>query len=99
RSTAAGRSAGAFPTSAYRDDDDGRHVRNVAQRPPTYDREFVRFREIAFGPKPIHKPNPPMWMGGDADAVLRRAARFGDGWAPWHKGARASRLVPFDRHS
>ncbi len=22
-------------------------------------------------------------MGGDADAVLRRAARFGDGWAPW----------------
>jgi probable F420-dependent oxidoreductase len=50
---------------------------------PTYDGEFVRFRDIAFGPKPIHKPHPPIWMGGDADAALRRAARFGDGWAPW----------------
>ncbi|MGD1253487.1 TIGR03619 family F420-dependent LLM class oxidoreductase [Mycobacterium seoulense] len=50
---------------------------------PAYDGEFVRFRDIAFGPKPIHKPHPPIWMGGDAEAVLRRAARFGDGWAPW----------------
>lgn len=50
---------------------------------PSYDGEFVKFDDIAFGPKPISKPHPTMWMGGDADAVLRRAARFGDGWAPW----------------
>jgi alkanesulfonate monooxygenase SsuD/methylene tetrahydromethanopterin reductase-like flavin-dependent oxidoreductase (luciferase family) len=41
---------------------------------PTYDGEFVRFRDIAFGPKPIQKPHPPIWMGGDADAVLRSRA-------------------------
>ncbi|MDT5238217.1 MAG: hypothetical protein QOD97_415 [Mycobacterium sp.] len=50
---------------------------------PSYDGEFVKFDDVAFGPKPISTPRPPVWMGGDADAVLRRAARFGDGWAPW----------------
>jgi probable F420-dependent oxidoreductase len=50
---------------------------------PSFDGEFVSFSDIAFGPKPIQQPRPPVWIGGDADAVLRRAARFGDGWAPW----------------
>lgn len=50
---------------------------------PSFDGEFVKFDNVAFGPKPIRKPRPVIWMGGDADAVLRRAARFGDGWAPW----------------
>ena len=50
---------------------------------PSFDGEFIKFSDIAFGPKPISKPHPTIWMGGDADAVLRRAARFGDGWAPW----------------
>ena len=50
---------------------------------PSFDGDFVKFSDIAFGPKPISKPHPTVWMGGDADAVLRRAARFGDGWAPW----------------
>src|SRR3979409_2080660 len=50
---------------------------------PRFDGDFVKFDDIAFGPKPISKPHPAVWMGGDADAVLRRAARFGDGWAPW----------------
>ena len=50
---------------------------------PRYDGEFVSFDDIRFGPKPISSPHPTIWMGGDADAVLRRAAKFGDGWAPW----------------
>ncbi len=50
---------------------------------PSFAGEFVTFSDVAFGPKPIQQPRPPIWMGGDADAVLRRAARFGDGWAPW----------------
>jgi probable F420-dependent oxidoreductase len=50
---------------------------------PSFDGEFVKFDDVAFGPKPIRQPRPTVWMGGDADAVLRRAARFGDGWAPW----------------
>jgi probable F420-dependent oxidoreductase len=50
---------------------------------PEFDGEFVSFRDLAFGPKPICRPHPPIWIGGDADGALRRAARFGDGWAPW----------------
>jgi probable F420-dependent oxidoreductase len=50
---------------------------------PRFDGEFVQFGDVAFGPKPISRPHPVLWMGGDADPVLRRAARFGDGWAPW----------------
>jgi len=50
---------------------------------PKFDGEFVKFDNVCFGPKPISKPHPPIWIGGDADAVLRRAARLGDGWAPW----------------
>ncbi len=50
---------------------------------PTFDGEFVSFEGVAFGPKPIQRPHPPITLGGDAPAVLRRAARFADGWAPW----------------
>jgi probable F420-dependent oxidoreductase len=50
---------------------------------PVFAGEFVSFRDVVFGPKPVQKPHPPVWIGGDADGPLRRAARFGDGWAPW----------------
>ncbi|UVO11813.1 TIGR03619 family F420-dependent LLM class oxidoreductase [Mycobacterium sp. SVM_VP21] len=48
---------------------------------PCMEGEFVSFDNVAFGPKPARRPT--VWIGGDADAALRRAARFGDGWAPW----------------
>ncbi len=50
---------------------------------PEFHGEFFDFAEVKFGPKPLQSPHPPVWMGGDADRVLRRAARFADGWAPW----------------
>jgi probable F420-dependent oxidoreductase len=50
---------------------------------PCYAGDFVKFDNVTFGPKPISEPHPKVWIGGDADAALRRAARFGDGWAPW----------------
>ncbi|MGV0791482.1 TIGR03619 family F420-dependent LLM class oxidoreductase [Mycolicibacterium sp. XJ1819] len=50
---------------------------------PTFDGQFVSFSDIAFEPKPMRQRNLPIWIGGDAAPALRRAARFGDGWAPW----------------
>jgi probable F420-dependent oxidoreductase len=53
------------------------------QDDPVYDGKYVSFRDVAFEPKPVQKPHLPIWMGGDADAALRRAARFASGWMPF----------------
>ena len=34
------------------------------------------------GLNPLPTTPPPIWMGGSADAVLKRAARFAQGWIP-----------------
>jgi probable F420-dependent oxidoreductase len=42
--------------------------------------EFFRFDTVAFEPKPIQQPWPPIVVGGESAAALRRAASAGDGW-------------------
>jgi len=49
---------------------------------PEFEGKYVSFRDVAFEPKPVQKPHIPVWIGGDADAVLRRAARHAQGWWP-----------------
>ena len=46
----------------------------------THSGEFFRFDAVHFEPKPVQKPHPPIHVGGESDAALRRAARAGDGW-------------------
>jgi len=41
--------------------------------------DFFDFGPVMFEPKPVQKPHPPIHVGGDSDAALRRAARH-DGW-------------------
>lgn len=47
---------------------------------PSFQGKYVSFDDVAFAPKPVQKPHVPIWVGGDADAVLKRAARFASGW-------------------
>jgi probable F420-dependent oxidoreductase len=42
--------------------------------------EFFDFGPVMFEPKPVQKPHPPVIVGGESGAALRRAARAGDGW-------------------
>ena len=50
---------------------------------PQFEGRYVSFRDVAFEPKPVQRPHVPIWMGGDADGALRRAARFASGWWPF----------------
>ena len=42
--------------------------------------EFFAFDGVVFEPKPEQQPWPPILIGGESRAALRRAARHGDGW-------------------
>jgi probable F420-dependent oxidoreductase len=39
-------------------------------------------QDVNFGPRPVQKPHPPIWVGGNTLPALRRVARWGDGWQP-----------------
>lgn len=43
---------------------------------------FFDFAPVMFEPKPLQVPGPPIHVGGDGPAALRRAATLGDGWIP-----------------
>jgi probable F420-dependent oxidoreductase len=49
---------------------------------PKFEGKHVRFSNIGFDPKPVQKPHPPIWVGGESAPALRRAARIGDAWYP-----------------
>lgn len=33
-------------------------------------------------PRPVQRPHPPIWVGGNSRAAIRRAVELGDGWLP-----------------
>lgn len=49
---------------------------------PEFAGEYTKFKDISVLPLPVQKPHPPLWIGGESNPALRRAARIGDGWFP-----------------
>jgi probable F420-dependent oxidoreductase len=49
---------------------------------PRFKGEHVAFGGIAFAPKPVQKPHPPIWVGGESGPALRRTVGLGDAWYP-----------------
>ena len=45
---------------------------------PTY-----RFAGAEMRPKPVQHPHPPIYIGGNTAAAIRRTARYGDVWHPF----------------
>ena len=42
--------------------------------------ETLEIQSCYFNPKPVQKPHPPIFFGGESDAALARVATQGDGW-------------------
>ncbi|MEV4543382.1 TIGR03619 family F420-dependent LLM class oxidoreductase [Micromonospora echinaurantiaca] len=42
--------------------------------------EFYQIPPTRLDPKPLQRPHPPILLGGQAPAALRRAGRLADGW-------------------
>jgi alkanesulfonate monooxygenase SsuD/methylene tetrahydromethanopterin reductase-like flavin-dependent oxidoreductase (luciferase family) len=49
---------------------------------PRFEGSYTTFENIIFEPKPVQRPHPPIWVGGESPPALRRAARLGDLWYP-----------------
>ena len=44
--------------------------------------KFQSFSNIRLEPRPYQRPHPPLWAGGVSDRMLKRAARYADGFYP-----------------
>jgi probable F420-dependent oxidoreductase len=49
-------------------------------RRPVFNGAYTQFNDLVFEPKPIQKPHPPIWVGGDSPGAFRRVVALGDGW-------------------
>ena len=47
----------------------------------TFKGRFHNLVDVTMLPVPVQRPIP-IWFGGSSDAVIKRAARIGDGWMP-----------------
>ena len=59
---------------------------------PSYKGQHVDFDNLIFAPKPIQKPHPPIWVGGESPAAMRRTVKLGDAWYPGNN----NQLKPLD---
>ena len=48
--------------------------------PVHHEGQTWRLAGEAVNPRPLQRPGPPVWIGGESDAALRRVADFGQGW-------------------
>ena len=66
-------------------------------RKVTFEGEFDRVHHAGIKPLPIQQPIP-IWFGGGAEPVLRRAAKYGQGWIPLQPQFRPDKLEgPLER--
>lgn len=52
------------------------------QEHPSFHGRFYDLDDVAFRPKPLQSPHVPIYVGGNGEPALRRAAKLGQGWLP-----------------
>jgi probable F420-dependent oxidoreductase len=60
---------------------------------PSFHGRYFDIDGLAFEPKPVQQPRPPIFVGGNSKAALRRAARY-DGWQPNPMGFSVEEMPP-----
>jgi probable F420-dependent oxidoreductase len=59
----------------------------------TFQGQWHRVSDAGINPLPVQRPIP-IWMGGESEPVVRRAARLADGWMPhFRPGPEAQAVV------
>ncbi|MFE2604496.1 LLM class F420-dependent oxidoreductase [Streptomyces mirabilis] len=44
--------------------------------------DFVDFAPVYAWPKPVQRPHPPIWVGGNSERTFARVAEYGSAWLP-----------------
>ena len=47
-----------------------------------YSGNYYSLRDAISLPRPVKKPHPPVWWGGNSARAIRLAAAYGEGWIP-----------------
>jgi probable F420-dependent oxidoreductase len=53
--------------------------------PSSFSGTYYSLPACNFHPKPLQDPHPPLHIGGESEAALRRAARIGQGWHTFNR--------------
>ncbi len=83
-----------FTTRGRRIEEQIEVMRALWTRPlVTFEGRWHRITDAGINPLPVQRPIP-VWMGGDSEVVIRRAARLADGWMPhFRPGPEAQAVV------
>jgi probable F420-dependent oxidoreductase len=70
------------------------------QAPASFAGETVSFEAVHFNPKPVQRPHPPIFVGGESEPALERVAQLADGWYGFDLAAEQvpGLLQRLDRH-
>jgi probable F420-dependent oxidoreductase len=49
----------------------------------SYEGRHFSANGITAHPRPVSKPHPPIWIGGNTAAARERVTKYGDGWCPF----------------
>ncbi|MEJ5255010.1 MAG: LLM class F420-dependent oxidoreductase [Acidimicrobiales bacterium] len=75
-----------WPQRGRRTDDYLRVMKALwCEDPSSYEGEFYSLPSCSMYPKPVQTPHPPLHIGGESDAALRRVARVGQGWFTFNR--------------
>ncbi len=48
----------------------------------SFDGKYFQLKNATLEPKPLQRPHPPVWIGGNSGVIRRVVAEIGDGWIP-----------------